>query len=134
MDGSPVSADRSGDEEREAARAKARKLLRLALDSAAADGETANAATSALRLMKRRGLSLADVADPEPEPSRPLQPQAPIRNAERFVMPWGKWRGETIGWIRDNDRAYLEQLATRSAYNNYNDLRQAVQVVWTHCK
>jgi hypothetical protein len=48
-------------------------------------------------------------------------------NPEDFVMPFGKYKGETLGDIAASDPAYLDWLAGLD--NLYEDTRKAVDAI-----
>lgn len=105
------------------------KLLRLAFDPSAAEGEAVNALTMAVRQARRDGLVFGDVVAMI-SPDRQLPPPA-ARATEpaslRVRMPFGKHKGLTLGEIAERDLPYL-----RWAINNIDrrpDLTEAMRAV-----
>lgn len=80
--------------------AKARKLLTLALDSAAADGEWKNAATMFIGMLRRSGVTPGDLLTPLPTPAAFWQPPARSRWKKRqATMPFGRFKGEPLAEV-----------------------------------
>ncbi len=94
---------------------KALKILALALDNAAADGEWRNAAVMFVGILRREGTTLDSFADEPPPPQyhhrRPFDPPPPRRTQFYPVrMPFGKHMGEPLADLPDD---YLRWLTTR---------------------
>jgi uncharacterized protein (DUF3820 family) len=84
---------------------KVTKLLMLALDAGASDGEAENAAVAAVRIMRRSGMKLSDIASPATS-SRSAKSEYE-KWWEKTVMPFGKHKGKTIGQIARTEPDYL---------------------------
>lgn len=83
------------------------KLLRLAFDPGAAEGEAVNAAAAAVKHARRFSIDYAGVCELI-GPSHQLPPTMPQQPAAVHVlMPFGKHRGLTLGEIAQRDIKYL---------------------------
>lgn len=79
-----------------------------------------------LRFGKYRGSSIADIYETDPSYCKWLHPQEiligsypeiksfldeKLRNTDNsYMMTWGKFRGKTIRWIKDNESGYFDWL------------------------
>ncbi len=73
---------------------------------------------------------------PPPPNGRPRPPQrlpVDIGLAEAVEMPFGKYQGETLGWMLGDDAgmSYLHWLCTKAEIKSQH-LREALDVIWTH--
>lgn len=89
--------------------AKATKLLALALDKAARDGEWRNAATMFVAALRKAGITADELLAPAPAP-RPQgcwQPPPPDWRNRSVTMPFGRHKGKPL---REIPTPYLEWL------------------------
>jgi hypothetical protein len=99
---------------------RAAKILRLALDPAAADGEWRNAAVMFVGILRQNGIAVDSFTD-EPRHHRP--PDPPWRSSGYAVrMPFGKHKGEPLDDIATD---YLQWLIN-TATNLRPPLRRAI--------
>jgi hypothetical protein len=75
---------------------QAEKILRLALDTAATDGEAESAACALVRNWRKAGVTAEDIIGVR------LPPRLPPK-----AMPFGQYRGLSIATIADDDPEYL---------------------------
>ena len=94
------------------------KLLLRAFDPAARDGEAENAGGKAVLVCRRNGIPLPRLAEhlaeqfkvlPAPRPAPAPERREP--EAVHVLMPFGKHRGRTLGWIARNDAGYLRWMS-----------------------
>lgn len=91
--------------DKHAAATKVLKLLALALDASAHDGESHNAAVAAIREMRRSGLKLRDLGIEERrivEVEKTYEPWWAV-----VEMPFGKHKGKRLGSIAEDNPDYL---------------------------
>ncbi|MGA2498235.1 MAG: hypothetical protein ABSH20_10865 [Tepidisphaeraceae bacterium] len=88
-------------------RLRLRKLLAIALDPAAVDGEAENAGVRAVKEARRLGLTLSDFF---PAPTQPVILYRDRPEPADFGPPiqFGKYKGESIRKIARDDPDYLE--------------------------
>ena len=123
------------------------KLLRLAVDPGAAEGERINACTMFVRQVRAVGLTYADVIaalTPAVKPSRVVAASPASQSARasacsdgdgwgedwwNVTMPFGKHSGETVGDILDDDSGYITWLHNNVEFSS-DRLRDAVEEAW----
>ena len=102
------------------------KLLTLALNHAAYEGEADNAAVMLIRKLRERKATPADVTEAKAEviyvEREPTSRKASHMNTWGRTMPFGKHRGEPLELIPHN---YLRWVL-RACQNISNDLREAI--------
>ena len=98
------AAERGAAQEETMTTKRIEKLLRLALDSAASEHEADTAASMLIRHLRASRMTYEDfivhLGAPAPKTKRaPVKPDV--------VMPFGKYKGESIGWLLANNPNYL---------------------------
>jgi hypothetical protein len=108
---------------------KEEKLLRLALNAAAFNGESDNAAVALIRMLRERGAQPEEFAI-----SNALVVSEPIYSRPDFglvAMPWGKHKGSllkdiapayllwALGWIRENEERAEKMANLAEAIENF---------------
>jgi hypothetical protein len=115
------------------------KLMRRALDPAAQIGEAENSAMKLVAVARRDNISfeafaqhfggLACVTPPMDRIPDPPETEAPA--AWDSVMPFGKYKGETLGDIALNDARYLDWLLSNATHLKWW-LREGIESVLNH--
>lgn len=111
------------------------KLMRLAVDAAASDGEASSAWTKVLSLIRKEKLTYAKLMEAITPPSRAAYWQSPQRRgpdygwAGEMIMPFGKHKGKRLRTIVEEDIGYLRWCLRADAIRSY-DLRQAVKEIF----
>lgn len=117
-----------------------KKLFRLGLDPAASPGEQANAGQLIIKQMRQHQLAVDDLlvlisrssieAFLQPANSSRDNRKRETDDPGRVIMPWGKWKGKTLGWIVTHDAHYFRWLAEKGSYGRYTYLREPVEELY----
>lgn len=102
------------------------KLMRYALNNSATDAESRNAWERCREEIIRRGLQAEDVVCASGDSEMVIVETVP--GEMDMVIPFGKYRGQSIGWIFKNDACYLDWL-DKSADKLSPVLKSAVRKV-----
>jgi len=88
-------------------RAQVEKILKIALDPSAGDGEAENAAKMAVRVARKSGLRFDDLFPTTTIIQEgPQYPMSPPPSCD-ILMPYGKHKGRTLGDIAQQNPGYL---------------------------
>lgn len=106
------------------------KLLAVAVDASAGEGEALNAASKFVQIVRRERLGLDDLRDFFRADHAFTFDPPPAPPACRVEMPFGKYAGVTLSEIAENDPCYLAW-AVEHLYSR-EDIRRACEVVAGH--
>jgi hypothetical protein len=100
---------------------QAEKILRLALDTAATDGEAESAAVMLIRNWRASGVTAEDILGQTTSARLPAK-----------VMPFGQYKGASIAAIEREDPEYL-QWVLATCTRRRQGLRRAIEAALAAC-
>ena len=112
---------------------KLTKLAKLATNEGAAEGEWRAAAVRFFAVLRDKEFSIYDYTPAEKRETEityyPPQ-KRPWWSSQRMVF--GKYKGRTVQWIRDNDASYLRWLLDNVNFRQ-TELEEAVEAALDSC-
>jgi hypothetical protein len=108
-----------------------RQLFALALDLSASAGEVANAGQKIVEFLRKEGATMNDLAELFGSKALP-PPQMPSPDYLSMAMPFGKYKGLTLGWIVEHQPDYLDWVLENCDHLRPR-LRSAIERVLEEC-